>query len=304
MSERLTIAIPFYRNADYLRSALESVLAQRRSDWTALVCDDGETDRGVGELVASLGDGRISYFRNESNLGMAPNWNLCIDRAETGLVTLLHADDRLRPGYAARMLELASAHPDAAAFCCAASIIGPDGGSIFSLADAIKPLYVPGGGDPLELRGESALAALMAGNFIICPTLCFRKRVLGPRRFDDRWKQVPDLELTTRLLMDGDALVYTHDAEYAYRRHAQGTTAIQSETRLRFDEEVELFERVAERADELGWARAARTARRKTIVRLHLAYRVLRELARLDLRGARDWLRYLRSVGSASRRRR
>ncbi len=296
MSERLTIAIPFYRNADYLRSALESVRAQRDSDWTAIVCDDGETERGVGELVASLGDGRISYFQNDSNLGMARNWNLCIDRAETGLVTLLHADDRLGPGYAGCMLDLARAHPDAAAFCCAASIIGPDGGPVFSLADAVKRFYVPGGGGPLELRGEPALAALMAGNFIMCPTLCFRKRVLGSRRFNDRWKLVLDLEFTTRLLMDGDALVYSREVEYAYRRHAEATTAIQSETRLRFDEEAELFDRVAARADELGWTRAARTARRKTIVRLHLAYRALRELARLDLRGARDWLRYLRAA--------
>ena len=153
MSEQLTIAIPFYRNADYLQSALESVLAQRHGGWKAVVYDDGEADAGIGERVASLGDERIAYVRNEFNLGLARNWNQCIDRSETELVTLLHADDRLAPGYAGRMLELAHAWPDAAAFCCAASIVGPDGGTVFSLADAVKRFYVPGGGDPLELRG-------------------------------------------------------------------------------------------------------------------------------------------------------
>jgi len=299
VSERLTVAIPFYRNVDYLRSALDSVRAQRCDDWTAIVCDDAGRDCGAGDLVESLGDSRIAYVSNEANLGMARSWNLCIDRADTDLVTLLHADDRLAPGYVGRMLELARAWPDSAALCCAASIIGPTGRAAFSLADSVKRFYVPRGGDPLALHGEPALAAVMAGNFIMCPTLCFRKTVLGSRRFDTTWKQVPDLELTARLLMDGDTIVYTRAVEYAYRRHPEATTALQSETRLRFDEEIDLFDRVAARAEDLGWTRAARTARSKTIVKLHLAYRTLGGLARLDLAGASGWLRYLLGVGSA-----
>ncbi len=303
MNEQLTIAIPFYRDANYLRAALESVREQQRTDWRAIVCDDGASDQGIAELVRSLGDDRIAYHRNDGNQGIARSWNLCLDRAETELVTLLHADDLLRPGYAGLMLGLAARYPDAAALCCRAGIIGPGGAPSFSLADSVKRFYEPRGPDPAVLRGEAALDALMAGNFIMCPTLCYRKRVIEGSRFEEDWKQVLDLEFISRLLMDGDEIVYSRAVEYSYRRHPGAATSVQSrsESQLRFDEEVELFGRVSQRAASLGWSRAARTARRKTIVRLHLAYRALSSALRLDLRESGEWLRYLRRLQGGSK---
>ena len=303
MNEQLTIAIPFYRDSNYLRAALESVREQQRTDWRAIVCDDGASDQGIAELVRSLGDDRIAYHRNDGNQGIARSWNLCLDRAETELVTLLHADDLLRPGYAGLMLGLAARYPDAAALCCRAGIIGPGGAPSFSLADSVKRFYEPRGPDPAVLRGEAALDALMAGNFIMCPTLCYRKRVIEGSRFEEAWKQVLDLEFISRLLMDGDEIVYSRAAEYSYRRHPGAATSVQSqsESQLRFDEEVELFGRVSQRAASLGWSRAARTARRKTIVRLHLAYRALSSALRLDLRESSEWLRYLRRLQGGSK---
>jgi hypothetical protein len=224
---------------------------------------------------------------------MSASWNACLDRAETDLVTLLHADDRLLPDYAGLVTTLAERFPEAVAVCCAARIIGARGEPVFSLADAVKRVFVPRGGDPLRLRGEPALRAVMAGNFIMCPTLCYRKSRLGARRFSQEWQQVQDLELVAGLLLDGETLVYSRRAAYAYRRHPAGATALQSESLLRFEEEFALFERVARRAAELGWERAARVSRRAWIVRLHLVYRSLRALARLEPRRAAATLRCL-----------
>jgi glycosyltransferase involved in cell wall biosynthesis len=276
------------------------VLGQRHSDWRLIVCDDGEREQGAAELVASYGDARIAYHRNPRHLGMARSWNLCIDRAETELVTLLHADDRLLSNYAGLVLELAGRHPGAAAVCCAASIIDARGAVRFSLADAVKRFFVPRGKGPIPLRGEAALSSLMAGNFIMCPTLCFRRALIGERRFSETWKQVLDLEFTARLLIEGETIVYSRESAYAYRRHAGGATAIQSESLLRFEEEFRLFDLVAARAAEVGWTRAERVCRRKRIVRFHLLYRALRALLRLQARRALALLGY---AGKNSRKR-
>ena len=288
-----TIAIPFYRGHDYLASAIESVLAQESPDWKLFVSDDSGQTGEIGELVGSYGDRRVAYHRNERNLGMVPNWNFCIDRAETDLVTLLHADDRLEPDYVASMLELAERHPDAAAYFCDARIIDAHGRRRFSFADATKRFFVPRGGHEIVLRGRPAVRALMRGNFIMCPTLCFRKSVLGTERFSDSWEQVQDLELTTRLLMQGKSLVGATRTAYAYRRHEKSATRRQSESLLRFDEEFRLFDRVAARAEELGWGDVARVSRRKAIVRLHLLYRVARDAATLRPTKALEKLRFL-----------
>jgi glycosyltransferase involved in cell wall biosynthesis len=295
VSERLGIAIPFHRGVDWLEAAVRSVLEQTRGDWRLFVVDDGGAEQGAEARLRALSDSRIAYHRNPGRLGMVPTWNRCLELADTELVTLLHADDLLLPGYAELVLRLAARFPEAAAVCCEARIIDAAGRPAFSLADAVKPWFRPRG-DPLVLRGEEGLRALMAANFVMCPTLCFRKAVLGARRFSGAWQQVQDLDLTSGLLLDGDAIVCSGQVAYAYRRHAEGATALQSDSGLRFDEEIRLFERVAARAEERGWHRAAAVARRKRIVRLHLLWRFVRDLLRARPGRAASWLQWLRRL--------
>jgi hypothetical protein len=93
--------------------------------------------------------------------------------------------------------------------------------------------------------------------------------------------------------MEGETIVGSPAIAYAYRRHDASATSLQSESRLRFDEEIRLFDGIGDRAEALGWSETARVARAKRIVKLHLLYRVLHALARGRLQGASDTLRYL-----------
>jgi glycosyltransferase involved in cell wall biosynthesis len=290
---RLTLAIPFHHGLAYLREAIESALAQTRSDWTLVVLDDrGEPAEAVQALVAGFGDRRLACRSNDATLGMVGNWNHALDVVETDLVTLLHADDRLLPDYAETVLGLASARPDAVALACAAEIIDARGRPRFSFADAYKRLLVPRG-EPWRLAGEAGLHALLRGDFVMCPTLCWRRSVLGRRRFEAGWRQVQDLELLTRLLLEGETVIGTRRRSYAYRRHVASATEIQSENLLRFEEEALLYGRLAEAASARGWLRAARTARGKGILRLHLGFRAVADLAALRPGAAARKLRFL-----------
>jgi glycosyltransferase involved in cell wall biosynthesis len=283
---RLAIAIPFHSGLEYLADALASVRGQTDGDWTLAVHDDSGTE-SARALVEGCGDARILYRANAQNLGMVRNWNACLDASAGELVTLLHADDRLLPGYVGAMKRLAAAHPDAVAFFAAATTIDARGERRFSLQDDVKRFLVPRGGADVVLAGEPGLHALMRGNFVVCPSLCWRRGRLGARRFDPRWAQVQDLELLARLLCDGETLVGTRAAHYAYRRHAANATARQTESWLRFEEEFAVFDAIAARAQALGWRRAAATSRRKAILRLHLGVTVLGALG--GLRFASAW---------------
>lgn len=293
MTAPITFAIPFHRNLDLLRLAVESVLAQTSSDWRLLVCDDSGLDLPVKTMLDSYAEPRISYIVNSENIGMVKTWNRCLDCAESDLVNLLHADDALLPNYAELMLSLAATHGDATAFFCETEIVSYDGSPKFSLADRVKSFLVPraGAGD-LVLRGEAGVASLMAGYFIMTPTLCYRKSRLADRRFDPAFKQVQDLIFVVDLLMSGHILVGSRERAYAYRRHEGSATSRQSQNMLRFDEEILAFDRIAEQARELGWKRAERVSKRKRIIKLHLLYRALRELTRLRPAAALDVLRY------------
>jgi glycosyltransferase involved in cell wall biosynthesis len=293
-SAALTIAIPFYQGHVYLREAIDSVLQQKHQEWQLLICDDGPAT-GTEELVRSYADPRLRYHRNVYNLGMAGNWNQCLDLATTDLVSLLHADDRLLPNYAGLMTAAAARDPAAAAFFCRSVIIDAAGEPCFSLADFVKRLLEPGRG-VLRLEGGAALAALLRGNFIMCPTVCYRKSVLAQRRFAADWKQVHDLELYARLLLDGEHLIGLPEVAYAYRRHAGNATAQQTRDLSRFREEAALYDRLAALAAARGWTQAARVGRAKRIIALHLLYQGLRALLHVRLSDARRVLALLGEV--------
>lgn len=279
---RISFAIPFYSSPAYLDRAVASVRAQTAADWVLVVSDDASPAGDQSVRIAALDDHRIRYVRNRKNVGMAGNWNLCLDRAETDLVTILHEDDEVLPGYASAMLAVAEADPVAVAFFSQARIIGPDGAPVFSLPDAVKRVLEPRG-PRMVVEGEAGLAALLRGNFVMCPTLCFRRSALGARRFQTDLRQAQDLALTSAIVLGGGRLVGLPEPLYGYRRHEGSATARATEDLSRFAEESALFDELAARATALGWTTAARLARRKTILRLHLLYLAASDLVRLRI---------------------
>jgi len=291
-AEPLTIAIPFYKGHAYLRAAIESVLRQTSPNWRLVVCDDG-SEPGTAEVVASFAHPRIRYLRNERNLGMAGNWNRCLEAAETDLVNLLHNDDELLPNYVEVMLKAGAEYSDAAGFFCNAKVIDAAGCERFSLADYVKRFLKPKTKGALILEGRSAVEALMHGDFIMCPTVCYRKSRLPTERFDADWRMVLDLDFFTRILLGGGTIVGLPAVAYAYRRHAENATSQYTESLLRFEEESRLHDQVAAVALDRGWPEVARVAARKRIIQLHLLLRILQDTTRLRLSAARRKSRFL-----------
>jgi glycosyltransferase involved in cell wall biosynthesis len=273
----LTFAIPFYRNVEYLRRAIDSVLTQTDDRWLVFVADDAGPEPEAADLVRSYAHDRITYTRNAENLGLAGNWNHCVERATTELVTLLHADDELLPGYAKVVIAAHEEFPDTIAVYPRAQVIDAEGRRAFSAPDFAKRV-IEQRSHRVVLQGEVGLQRLMRGQTLFCPSLCYRRSLMGPAPFSSKWSQVLDLEFFSRALLEGQQFVGLREVAYAYRRHAASQTANLTENLQRFREELTLFDVVARRADALEWSRAARTSRHKAIVRLHLAFRAVEDL--------------------------
>ena len=288
----ISFAIPYYSNAAYLREAIDSVRGQTHRDWELVVVDDHGPEP-VPDLVAEYGDPRITYVRNETNLGLSGNWNECIRRASGPLVTVLHADDRLLPTYAERVLEAARRHPYAAAVFTDVVTIGTDGGPVETIADFAKRFARRTRGDH-DLRGDEGLAPLLAANYILCPTLCLRRELVGEAPFDRRWRFVPDWDFTSRLLLAGHTLHSVRSPLLEYRRHLGSQTSALTSDASRFVEELELMREMADAARTRGWTRSERAARRRISVRGHLALRALGDMVGRRGGAAREKARLLR----------
>ena len=109
-SPTVTVVIPTYNQADYLREALRSVINQSFTNWCAIVVNNFSTDH-TRRVVAEYNDARITLvdFRNEGII--AASRNIGIQRATSTYIAFLDSDDWWMPTKLARCVsELAKGY--------------------------------------------------------------------------------------------------------------------------------------------------------------------------------------------------
>ena len=111
--EKVTIAIPTYNRAVLLKTSLKSLLAQNYPDFSVIVIDNGSSDN-TEAVVGSFADSRVTYVRNETNIGLFRNWNRAIQLNSSLYLSILQDDDELLPGFIQESVLALDKHPHAA----------------------------------------------------------------------------------------------------------------------------------------------------------------------------------------------
>ena len=74
-SPTVSVLIPTYNYARYLDEAVSSVLHQTFQDFELIIVDDQSTDNTDDIIKKYLHDPRITYYKNQTNLGLVGNFN-------------------------------------------------------------------------------------------------------------------------------------------------------------------------------------------------------------------------------------
>lgn len=118
---RVSVVMPVYNYAEFLPRAVNSLLEQSFSDWELIISDNASTDN-TEEVARAFADQdvRIHYFRNDSNVGVCGNFNLCEARAnpDSQYIFGLPADDWLQPDALEQLVAAADANPDVTITYC------------------------------------------------------------------------------------------------------------------------------------------------------------------------------------------
>ena len=118
----VTIAITVFNGADLISRAIESSLNQTYSNLEILILDDVSSDNTKAVVNQfCVKDIRISYVRNDKNIGYARSLQKLAELARGEYIQLLGADDWLSQNYIEVVLNEFDAHPTAS--CVAAKII-------------------------------------------------------------------------------------------------------------------------------------------------------------------------------------
>jgi glycosyltransferase involved in cell wall biosynthesis len=113
----VSVLIPTYNRPEFLKQALRSAIEQTYTH-TEILIQDNASDFDIATLVSDFEDPRISFRRNEKNLGMALNWRALSLRAKGKYVAFLNDDDVWEKDYLSNLVEKLERTPDLVlAFC-------------------------------------------------------------------------------------------------------------------------------------------------------------------------------------------
>src|SRR5688500_18170797 len=89
---KVSVVMPVYNTARYLRESIESILNQTFSDFEFLIIDDASTDESVA-IVRSYSDKRIKLIQKPINTGYTESLNMAIDLAKGKYIARMDSDD-------------------------------------------------------------------------------------------------------------------------------------------------------------------------------------------------------------------
>lgn len=105
----ISVVIPVYNTAEFLRACLDSVIAQRQYLCEIILVDDGSTDESAAicdEYAKNWPD--LVVAEHQSNQGSSAARNRAINRAKGQYLSFIDSDDYIEPDMYKRLLALIS----------------------------------------------------------------------------------------------------------------------------------------------------------------------------------------------------
>lgn len=113
MSPKVSLGLPIYNGENFVREAIDSILTQTFTDFELVITDNGSTDKTqeICEAYAAQ-DARVKYFRNERNLGAAPNFNRAFEKCRGEYFKWVAHDDVMGPRFLEACVDVLDNNPD------------------------------------------------------------------------------------------------------------------------------------------------------------------------------------------------
>ncbi len=200
---KVSVIIPSYNHAHYIREAIESVLSQTYKNIEIVVIDDGSTDNTKEVLSPYIKNQRIHYICQE-NRGLSAARNAGLKAAQGQCIKFLDSDDFLYPEQIERQVAQISTGDNLISisnFC----LLRPNG-------EMLKLKYCPADDEYQQL------AYLIEVNQVPPHTLLIPKAIIQKvGGFDETLSGCADWDLWIRILQDGVVIKHLPYTGCCYR---------------------------------------------------------------------------------------
>jgi len=207
MLPAVSVVVPSYNYARFLRERIDGILAQTRQDFELILLDDASTDGSQAILQSYADPPRVRVVLGAENSGSPfVQWNRGVALATAPYVWIAEADDAAEPELLARLTAVLDAHPGVGLVHCGFQRIDDEGRAVGEAAAwwrAIEPgrwerdFVAPGGDELVHLRHQNVI-----GN---ASGVVFRRALFGALGgADERYRLAGDWDLWVRMLLRSD----------------------------------------------------------------------------------------------------
>ncbi|HBF21617.1 MAG: glycosyltransferase [Owenweeksia sp.] len=140
---RVSVIIPNYNHAPFLRERIDSVLNQTFQDFELILLDDCSTDDSLSILKEyAAKDPRISLHPNTQNSGSPfAQWNKGVGMANADIIWIAESDDSCLPHFLEKVLPVLENNAEAGIAYCQSDLVDEEGRLINNYLENLEFIY-------------------------------------------------------------------------------------------------------------------------------------------------------------------
>ena len=220
---KVTVLIPVYNRANYIRETIESALMQNYENIEIICVDDGSTDSSGKILEEYASQNKIIMLNHPGGLnkGQSASINLALQQATGEYIAILDSDDLFAPGKIAAQVAYLDAHRNIGLVYGNGKAIDANGSFLYEIS--------------YDMREEKSDAneILLDCYFLLPQNSLVRAEIYDTAGFfDEALRAAQDHDMLIRIA-EKTKIAHMRIDSFRYRRHADSISAKGTEKRWR-----------------------------------------------------------------------
>lgn len=266
---KLSIMVPAYGESPYLEETLKSLIENSTTEISQIfVFDDASTTSHILDTCNKFGQD-IQYNRNKTNIGLAGNFQNCINQSTTKYTMIIGSDDRVMPGFEETFLRAVGEWPETSILQLGVRAIDENGNVINGLTERIKAIISPVRKMDKNTSGAHLIKRLLIGQWLYFPAIVWRTETLKRYPLNLEYRTAVDLNLILEMALKNEIFTLCSRPVFEYRRHKESVSSQLGRSAARTKEELLVHEDFLEKAHDEGLSKFDFLARLALTIRLH-----------------------------------
>lgn len=216
----ISVLIPSYNHGRFIRTAVDSVLAQTHENLQIVIVDDASSDDSAG-IIETINDNRVVRRILTENVGACAAMNTGLSMCDGAYIGVCNSDDIWIPSKLEQQLDKFKNTQGVAAVFSDVEWID-DLGALLSNAEA--PSFEAVFKQPNRSRFTWIRELIESGNRLCHPSVLIRREVYDKvGQYNNFYRQLPDLDMWLRVLQHYEIFVMPEKL-VRFRIHGNNTS--------------------------------------------------------------------------------